>query len=144
MERKRKKKKKEKVDSLLDLFPNLHGRVDDLLALVPTEVELLSAQRLGLVGKRRDGREVVVAAQVPEEGAADADQRALRERLLALLDRVERLLVDYHFMVFEVAMALELEYMQWPHWREASLGERGIDRGECTCACFWGIRVSEM
>lgn len=83
----------------LYLLADLHGLVADLFALVLAEVELLGPDGAGLLHARRDGCEVVVGAQVPEEGAADADEGTVREHGLALLDDGQRLLVDHDLMV---------------------------------------------
>ena len=87
------------LELALHLLPDLHGLVGDLVALVLAEVELLGPDGAGLLDARRDGREVEVGAQVPEEGAADSDEGPVGEHGLALLDDGQGLLVDHDLVV---------------------------------------------
>lgn len=83
----------------LNLLPDLHRRVLHLVALIPAEVQLLQPQGLGLLSQLRDGVEVEVARQVPEEGARYPDERPVRELAPPPLDRLDRLLVDDDLVV---------------------------------------------
>lgn len=80
---------------LLNLLPNLHSRVHNLLPLVLAQVELLGPQTLGLVSQLRDRHQIEVRAQMPEEGRRDAHKRPLGDLLLAGGDHVDRLLVHH-------------------------------------------------
>ena len=104
---------------LLDLLADLHRRILRLAALVAAEVPLAGADGAGLLGKVWDGRQVEVAAQVPEEGAADADEGAVRERRSPSRHCVQRLLV-HHYLVVCVVVNRRLHIqsggvMELPH-----------------------------
>lgn len=80
-------------------MPNLHRRVNHLRALVLAQVELLGTDGLGLGDQGGDGDEIEVAAEMPEEGAADADEGPVGELLFPALDDGAGLFVDDDLVV---------------------------------------------
>ena len=83
---------------ILHQLADLHRRVRLLLALVPAKIKLLGPQSVCLLGELGDGRNIVVRVEMPEEGRRDAHQRAVGQRLPALLDGLDRALVDDHLV----------------------------------------------
>lgn len=77
------------------LLSDLESRVLDLLALILAQVELGSSDLLGLFLQLGDGQQVVIAGQVPEEGAADSHEWPVGEFLLAIVDYLDGALVDH-------------------------------------------------
>ena len=84
---------------LLYLGADLHGFVFHLGTLVLTQVELFRPNPLGLFAQGGDGLKVEVAAQMPEEGAADTHLGPVGLRLLPPRHGVQRGLVDHDLVV---------------------------------------------
>lgn len=88
-------KKKETSNSRLNLLPDLHSRVSAHLALVAAKTELLLADSARPLGQGRDGHEIEVAGEGPEEGAADAHGRAVGELGAAAREGRQRRVADH-------------------------------------------------
>lgn len=82
----------------LYLMPNHHRGILEHLTLVSTKLGLSSPKFLSLLGELGDWCEVKVGVQMPEQGAGDSDERAIRELCLPPLHRFERLLIDDDLM----------------------------------------------
>lgn len=83
----------------MHLESDLGCRILHLLALVSSQLGLLLADLLRLLGQRRNGRQVKVRVEMPKEGTRDADEGTVGELGLALLDDLEGALVDDDLVV---------------------------------------------
>ncbi len=81
------------------LLSNLDRRVLNLFALVLAEVELLQPDAAGLLSELRDRRQIVVRREMPEKGGRDAHQRPVGQTPPAVVDDLDRLLVDDDLVV---------------------------------------------
>lgn len=75
--------KKKKELSLGNLLTHFHRFVDSIFKIIVPKVNMGGAQRLGAFNKLRNGHQIKVGGEVPEEGRRDTNERTIWELSLA-------------------------------------------------------------